>query len=109
MKQVVHVGEEGCFAVFRNLHLRQGLAGLAEVVVDFLLAQLADADFVVQTGDGGDFLFTIEVLGGNLLLQFVALFGIGTVDGIDEHVGLLVAGDVAANGLAEDLRVAIDV
>ena len=36
------------------------------------------------------------------------LFG-GKVESVDEHIGLLVAHNVAADGLAEDSGIAIDV
>ena len=62
-----------------------------------------------QTGDGSHLLSPIELLGFNPSHQFGTLLGVGTIHGIDEHIGLLVRGDITTNGLAEDLGVAIDI
>ena len=70
---------------------------------------MANANRIVQAGYGSHLLLAVKLLGTNPVLQFLALLIVGTVVGIDEHVGLLVRRDVTANGFAEDLRVAIDV
>ena len=64
---------------------------------------------VVETCDGANLLLAVKVLHLHPALQFLALRRIGTEEGVDEHVGFLVGGDVAADGLAKHLLVAIDV
>ena len=97
------------FAVLRNVDLAECLTGQLEVVVDFLLAELADAYLVIKTGNLSDLHLAVEGLSVNPACQFSALLGVSSVEGIDEHVGLLVRCNVATNSLTKHLGVAIDI
>ena len=85
------------------------LAALVEVLGYFVLRQTVDANLVIQSCHGCNLLLTVESLSIHPTLQFGTLLCIGTIEGVDEHVGLLVRSNVAADSLAEYLRVAINV
>ena len=46
---------------------------------------------------------------GEPIFEFGARGGVGFVEGVDEHEGFFVAGDVAADAFAEGFRAAVDV
>ena len=96
-------------SLFRHLHGVEITAALLEEAGDFLLSQTADVHFVVELGDGKDLLLLVEFPGCCPPDELFALMGIGPVEGIDQHVGLLVGCDVAPYGLAENFWIAVDV
>ena len=85
------------------------LLGLLEIVGDALLGKTVDANLVVETCDGLHLFITVEVGSGDPMHELLALLVVGAVQGVDEHVGLLVRCDIATDGLTEDACVAIDV
>ena len=102
------LGEHSLAAVVHG-HTGQMSATLFKVVADGFFGQLLDAHLIIYVGHGGNLLLWVVICGIDPVHQFGTLTAVGTVDGIDEHVGLLVAEDVSADGLAEYFRVAINI
>ena len=96
-------------ASLSHAYRREALVCTAEVSVYALLAQAAYAQLVVDAGDGSHLLRAVKVGCGNPAHQLGTLLPVGTLASIDEHVSLLVRHDVAADGLAEHGRVAVNV
>ena len=109
MQQLVHVGAEALLAFVGDVDLRKCLTSQIKVIVYLSLTELTDTYLVIETGDLSHFHIAVECLGIDPALELSTLFVVGTVEGIDKHVGLLVRRDVATNGLAKHRWVAIDV
>ena len=73
------------------------------------MRHLVDADFIIQTSHCLHLLLAHEVLGRHPAIEFLTLLGIGMVESIDEHIGLLIGSDVATDFLAKDLWVTINI
>ena len=90
MHHLVGIGAQVFLAVLAYADAIQVFLALFEVEVDFLLAELTDTDFIVETRHSIDLLLTVEGLGLNPAHQLTTLFHVGAVYGVDEHIGLLV-------------------
>ncbi len=83
MQQFVHILAQRLFALLGNADLSKILGCLFEIVVDFLLAELADTYLVVQTGDSSHLDFAIESFSSYPTIEFGTLFVVSTVISID--------------------------
>ena len=89
MEEFVHITTKGLLTFGRDIDLGQCLTCLFEIVVNLVLAELTDANLIVEACNLSHLYFTIERLGINPLGEFGTLLVISTVVGVDKHVVFL--------------------
>ena len=105
----IGVCTEHALALIVNTDEIEIFAALLKIVFYSVFSQAVDAQFVIYRSNGLYLLLRIKVSGRNPFNEFIAARPVGSVICIDKHICLFVAQDIATYGLAENLRVAIDI
>ena len=103
------VGNKFLLALFRHIYSCQILSALGKVILYLLLCHAVDAYLVVKASNSSNFLGGVKLLCGNPSRKFLALLCRSMIKRVYLHESLLVACDVASNGLSEHSGVAINI
>ena len=97
------------FSFCWHVHLVEVSFATFEVMFYSSFGHLINTHVVIKLGNGRYLFFRIALFLANPSLQFGTLRGVGLIEGVNQHVGFLVAYDIAPDGLSKHLAVAVHV